>query len=156
MNTHPQPQPDSLGHSTQWIQACLPDPKVKDFHTQFGVFCEEVTEVIKEVSPRDDVTHDLLRAAQEAMSKLGDHLKASNCVIYIDTPNRKNFLKEMCDVAVTLTTTAHTQKMNIEGGMHAVNNANFSKFDHGKPLFDANGKVVKGPNYKKADLSLFV
>jgi len=34
-----------------------------------------------------------------------------------------------------------------------VNHSNWSKFDtDGKPLYDKNGKVLKGPNYAPPDL----
>lgn len=149
-------QLDSLGQSTQWIQTCLPEPTSKDFHTQLGVFCEEVSEMLCEVSVYNSLSNELIYNAVEAMQSLSNHLKANNLQVYIEPDNRKAFLSEMCDVAVTLTTTAHTQQLQITDAMHAINEANFSKFENGVPLFNSNGKVIKGRDYKKADLSLFV
>jgi hypothetical protein len=89
--------------------------------------------MIKEVSSIwGDVTHDLW-AAQEAASKTMTSPKPATASSTLDNHfNRKTSQGNAMAVILT-TTTAHTQKMNIEGGMHAVNNANFSKFDQCKP-----------------------
>jgi len=44
-------------------------------------------------------------------------------------------------------------ELNILDGLTEVNRSNWSKFVDGKPLFDENGKIKKGPGYSKPDLS---
>jgi hypothetical protein len=47
--------------------------------------------------------------------------------------------------------------MDPVGGLEAVNISNYSKFgDDGEPIFDANRKVIKGPNYVAVDLEPYV
>ena len=45
--------------------------------------------------------------------------------------------------------------MDIVGALDEVNRSNFSKFVNGKPVFDENGKIKKGANYKEPDLKRF-
>lgn len=154
-STTETPYVDPLNETQIWIQKCLPSPKDKDFHTQFGVFCEEVNETLSELSC-DTETFILVANAEKAMHQLAVHLKGHSGRIFIHEANRQDFLDGLCDVVVTAVTSSHTQGLNIVDAMCEVNRANFSKFVDGKPIFDANGKVAKGPNYIKADLSASV
>ena len=151
--THPYIDP--LLDTLSWIKKCKPAPTTADFHTQFGVFCEEVGETLKEVSATNQTTTLLIIEAKEAMERLGTHLKGNDHVITVPQENRKDFLDGLCDVIVTSVTSAYTQTMDIVGAANEVNRANFSKFVDGNPIFDANGKVAKGPDYEKADLTPF-
>lgn len=45
---------------------------------------------------------------------------------------------------------------DIVGALQEVNRSNWSKFENGEPIFDENGKIKKGPNYRPPDLSKFV
>lgn len=147
---------DTLGGATLWIKTCLPEPSDKDFHTQLGVFSEEVGETLLEVAALDKETGDLLLKAINAMSQLGNHLKKSQGKIFVGPYSRQAFLDGLCDVGVTISTTAYTQQLDLVGAMHEVNRANFSKFVNGVPIFNENHKVAKGPDYIKPDLSSFV
>ena len=151
--THPYIDP--LLDTLSWIKKCKPAPTTADFHTQFGVFCEEVGETLKEVSATNQTTALLIIEAKEAMERLGTHLKGNDHAIAVLQENRKDFLDGLCDVIVTSVTSAYTQTMDIVGAANEVNRANFSKFVDGNPIFDANGKVAKGPDYEKADLTPF-
>jgi len=151
-----QAQKDNLQATTDWIQTCIPEPSNKDFHTQLGVFCEEVGEVLSEVACLDQDTVKLMTVACIAMETLGKHLKKSDDVIVVKEEDRELFLKELCDVVVTVATTAYSQKMFLVPAMQEVNRANYSKFVDKKPIFDENRKIVKGLHYKKADISFFV
>ena len=152
-DTNPGQFTDPLIETNVWIQKCLPTPQDKDFHTQFGVFCEEVAETLQELSVTNTETLLLLDSAKKAMHQLAKHLKGESGRIFVQESNRQLFLDGLCDVVVTSVTSAYTQGLNIVDAMCEVNRANFSKFVDGKPIFDANGKVAKGPNYVKADLS---
>ena len=151
--TPENPYVDPLNETKIWIEKCLPNPKDKDFHTQFGVFCEEVYETLTELSVIDTGTLILVANAEKAMRQLAQHLKGESGRIFVQESNRQDFLDGLCDVVVTAVTSSHTQGLSIVDAMCEVNRANFSKFVDGKPIFDANGKVAKGPNYIKADLS---
>lgn len=156
MSDPQHPYVDPLLDTKSWIQKCLPNPTSASFHTQFGVFCEEVGETLKEVSANNRITALMIQEAQESMERLGTHLKGNDHAILVRPEHRKDFLDGLCDVIVTSVTSAHTQNMDIVGAAAEVNRANFSKFVEGEPIFDVNNKVAKGPDYRKADLTPFV
>ena len=155
-STPENPYVDPLNETKIWIEKCLPNPMDKDFHTQFGVFCEEVHETLTELSVTDTETLILVANAEKAMHQLAVHLKGHSGRIIVHEASRQDFLDGLCDVVVTAVTSSHAQGLNIVDAMCEVNRANFSKFVDGNPIFDANGKVAKGPNYVKADLSASV
>ena len=76
-DTNPGQFTDPLIETNVWIQKCLPNPQDKDFHTQFGVFCEEVTETLQELSVTNTETLLLLDSAKKAMHQLAQHLRAN-------------------------------------------------------------------------------
>ncbi|MNL46424.1 hypothetical protein D3C87_1691330 [compost metagenome] len=66
-------------------------------------------------------------------------------------------LDSICDQIVTGTGVAHTLDYDIVGAMTEVNRSNFSKFDDaGLPIYNEQGKVMKGPNYSPAELSAYL
>ena len=51
----------------------------------------------------------------------------------------------------------HAFGINLDKCFDEVQNSNMSKLDeNGKPIYNEHGKVMKGPNYFKPDLSKFV
>ena len=51
----------------------------------------------------------------------------------------------------------HAFGVNLDKCFEEVQNSNMSKLDeNGKPIYNEHGKVMKGPNYFKPDLSKFV
>ena len=51
----------------------------------------------------------------------------------------------------------HAFGINLDKCFDEVQNSNMSKLDeNGKPIYNESGKVMKGPNYFKPDLSKFV
>ena len=51
----------------------------------------------------------------------------------------------------------HAFGINLDRCFEEVQNSNMSKLDeNGKPIYDESGKVMKGPNYFKPDLTKFV
>ena len=51
----------------------------------------------------------------------------------------------------------HALGINLDKCFEEVQNSNMSKLDeNGKPIYNEHGKVMKGPNYFKPDLSKFV
>ena len=72
--------------------------------------------------------------------------------------------KDLLEVADALTDilyvtygAGHAFGINLDKCFEEVQNSNMSKLDeNGKPIYNENGKVMKGPNYFKPDLSKFV
>ena len=51
----------------------------------------------------------------------------------------------------------HAFGINLDSCFQEVQNSNMSKLgENGKPIFNDQGKVMKGPNYFKPDLSKFI
>ena len=72
--------------------------------------------------------------------------------------------KDLLEVADALTDilyvtygAGHAFGINLDKCFQEVQNSNMSKLDeNGKPIYNEHGKVMKGPNYFKPDLSKFV
>ena len=72
--------------------------------------------------------------------------------------------KDLLEVADALTDilyvtygAGHAFGINLDKCFEEVQNSNMSKLDeNGKPIYNVSGKVMKGPNYFKPDLSKFV
>ena len=72
--------------------------------------------------------------------------------------------KDLVEVADALTDilyvtygAGHAFGINLDQCFEEVQNSNMSKLDNnGKPIYNEKGKVMKGPNYFKPDLSKFI
>lgn len=140
-----------------WFKRARPQESLttKHFHVQLGVHFEEVSEMLEQLNGLDDETRTMIIKAFDATKALADHLKKNDGVI--EPNNMKLILDSVCDQIVTATGVGYMLGSDVVGAMREVNRANWSKFDNeGQPLFDENGKVLKGPNYKVADLTPFV
>lgn len=122
-----------------------------------GVHFEEVLEMVEEISPLNTKVRLKLQATKDALRDLSDYLKTTTEAVMLHPADRVAFVDAVCDQIVTATGCAVVQKMDPVGGLTEVNRSNFSKFNHlGNPIYNANGKIAKGPNYIPADLTDFV
>jgi predicted HAD superfamily Cof-like phosphohydrolase len=149
------PMPDILHNTLEWFQEARPEPSGKDFTTQLGVHIEEFGEMLEELTAQSAEGSDLLVQTLSSVQRLANFIKTNDNSVVVTTDCRVDFLDSLCDQIVTATGVAHCQSMDILGGMEEVNSSNFSKFVDGKPYFDSNKKVIKGPDYVKADLTNF-
>lgn len=150
------PSTDTLFNTLHWFDIARPEPTRKDFNVQLGVHCEEVGEMLDELSPQDSLTSELIIEARNAIKALAHRLKTIPNAVVVKEENRKAFLDAMVDQIVTGTGSTHHLGMQIVGALAEVNSSNYSKFIDGKAIFDENGKIAKGPNYIKANLEPFV
>lgn len=148
----------SLGlHGTfGWFQLARPEPTSKQFHTQLGVHFEEVGEMIDTISPDAPSASALLHDANMAIKALAKYLKASDRVVTIERVARIDFLDALCDQIVTATGIGQHCGFDILNALNEVNASNWSKFVDGLPIVDANQKIMKGPDYFKADLAPYI
>lgn len=150
-----EPTPHSPLHATlTWFQIARPHPDDRHLHTQLGVHFEEVAEMLEQLKGCDEDIEEQISTAYEAMRGLSLALKGSKALV--EVKDRTEMLDSLCDQIVTGVGVAHMLDLGIIGAMEAVNHSNFSKFVDGLPLFDENGKVKKGPNYVKVDLTAFI
>jgi len=71
----------------------------------------------------------------------------------IDATSVENLLKEYSDLIYVVVGACVTFGWDIDEAFRRVHESNMSKLVDGKPLLRDDGKVMKGPNYKPADLS---
>jgi len=70
---------------------------------------------------------------------------------------RVELVKELSDLVFVCYQFAAAFSIDLDEAMFRVFESNMSKLDeHGKPIYREDGKVLKGPNYKKPDLSVCV
>ena len=82
----------------------------------------------------------------------------------LDELNEAMKNKDLLEVADALTDilyvtygAGHAFGIDLDKCFNEVQNSNMSKLDiNGKPIFNSDGKVMKGPNYFKPDLKKFV
>ena len=77
-----------------------------------------------------------------------------------DAMNKKDLLEiadALTDILYVTYGAGHAFGIDLDKCFDEVQNSNMSKLDvNGKPIYNDAGKVIKGPNYFKPDLSKFV
>ena len=69
----------------------------------------------------------------------------------------KEVADALTDILYVTYGAGHAFGINLDKCFDEVQNSNMSKLDEsGKPIYNESGKVMKGPNYFKPDLSKFV
>ena len=78
----------------------------------------------------------------------------------IDAINKKDLVEvadALTDILYVTYGAGHAFGINLDECFEEVQNSNMSKLDNnGKPIYNDKGKVMKGPNYFKPDLSKFI
>lgn len=65
---------------------------------------------------------------------------------------RAELAKELADVVYVAAGTAMTYGVDLDWAIRLVHESNMTKLHNGKPLYRADGKVLKGPSYRGPDL----
>jgi hypothetical protein len=136
-----------LASIERWHQRARPERKPNHLGIQIGCHAEEFVEMLQALEPTEAVlkaidTVDLLAG----LWKSGTH--------YPVIKDRRELLDSLADQIVTAVGVGHCAEMNVPEACDAVDWSNWSKFDaQGNPLFDANGKILKGPRYGAPDLT---
>ena len=75
----------------------------------------------------------------------------------IDKKDIKEVADALTDILYVTYGAGHAFGINLDRCFEEVQNSNMSKLDgNGKPIYNDAGKVMKGPNYFKPDLSKFI
>ena len=75
----------------------------------------------------------------------------------IKSKNLKEIADSLTDILYVTYGAGHAFGIDLDKCFEEVQNSNMSKLDeNGKPIYNESGKVMKGPNYFKPDLSKFV
>jgi len=116
---------------------------VKKFMKTFG---QEIKE--KASFPDDRITSLRYELIKEEL----DELKEA-----IDSKDIKEVADALTDILYVTYGAGHAFGINLDKCFEEVQNSNMSKLDlNGKPIYNDKGKVMKGPNYFKPNLSKFV
>ena len=129
-----------------WHRRARPAPTKENFAVQLGCHFEEIDEMLDTLKFEGGYTN-----LRYELKLLASRLKTGEEVVTIT--DRKEFLDSICDQTVTAVGAGHCAGMRTAEGIAEVNRSNWSKFDeNGQPIFDANGKITKGPGYAPPDL----
>ena len=116
---------------------------VKKFMQTFG---QEVR--TKASFPNEKIIHLRLNLIEEELSELREA---------IDKKDIKEVADALTDILYVTYGAGTAFGINLDKCFKEVQRANMSKLGKdGKPIFNENGKVMKGPNYKKPNLKQFV
>tara|TARA_A100001388_G_C28631834_1_gene432616 strand:+ start:158 stop:529 length:372 start_codon:yes stop_codon:yes gene_type:complete len=75
----------------------------------------------------------------------------------INTNDLLEVADALTDILYVTYGAGHAFGINLDKCFEEVQNSNMSKLDeNGKPIFNNNGKVMKGPKYFKPDLNKFI
>lgn len=141
----------TLQNTKEWFEAAVPAADDRARAVQLGCHLEEVVEMLESVEVSDSLLqYNILRH----LSQLSGGLKGGSISINGMLP--LGYLDALADQIVTAVGCAHMEGMDIVGALGEVNRSNWSKFVDGKPVFDENGKIRKGPGYSAPELGRFV
>jgi predicted HAD superfamily Cof-like phosphohydrolase len=139
-----------------WHQRARPNPTDANFNVQLGCHLEEVAEMIESMrflfksGSGVEMPGKTLMLYQQ-LSDFADALKAGRVTAHI--ADTDGLLDAMADQIVTAVGVGHCANTNIVKAVAVVNSSNWSKFDKdGQPIFDQNGKILKGPDYTPPNL----
>lgn len=127
-----------------WHTAIRSVPTDKDFSVQLGCHIEEFVEMLNTLE-----VGVLNASVMHLCWRLNDLATQFKQGFPVKPANRIEFLDSLADQIVTAVGAGHCARMDIAEAVYRVNESNWSKFDDdGLPNRDANGKIIKGPNYR--------
>ena len=116
---------------------------VKKFMVTFG---QEVKN--KAGFPNEKITKLRYDLIKEELEELGQAIKDRDI---------KEVADALTDILYVTYGAGHAFGIDLDKCFEEVQSSNMSKLDaNGKPIYNENGKVMKGPNYFKPDLSKFI
>ena len=117
--------------------------KVKTFMKTFG---QEVKE--KSSFSSDKINELRFNLIKEELEELR---------IAVDTKNLVEVADALTDILYVTYGAGHAFGINLDKCFNEVQQSNMSKLDdHGNPIYNDSGKVMKGPKYFKPELSKFI
>ena len=117
--------------------------RVKKFMETFG---QEIKE--KASFPDGKITSLRYELIREELGELKEAM---------DKKDIKEVADALTDILYVTYGAGHAFGIDLDKRFNEVQNSNMSKLDeNGKPIYNEYGKVMKGPNYFKPDLSKFI
>ena len=118
--------------------------------SQVGVFMKTLGQEVKDKPSfsTDKINKLRLDLIKEELSELTEAMNNKDLLEVADA---------LTDILYVTYGAGHAFGINLDKCFDEVQNSNMSKLDeNGKPIFNESGKVMKGPNYFKPNLSKFV
>ena len=115
-----------------------------------GIFMKTFGQEVKEKSSlsSDKINRLRLNLIEEELSELKSAMKNNDLLEVADA---------LTDILYVTYGAGHAFGINLDKCFEEVQNSNMSKLDAaGEPIYNDVGKVMKGPNYFKPDLSKFI
>ena len=115
-----------------------------------GLFMKKFNQEVKTSSGLSSEKINSLRISlsSEELDELKKAISDNNIVEIADA---------LTDILYVTYGAGHAFAINLDKCFNEVQESNMSKLDQdGKPIFNEHGKVMKGPNYFKPDLSKFL
>jgi predicted HAD superfamily Cof-like phosphohydrolase len=117
--------------------------KVKKFMNTYGQEVKSMADF-----PNENIVKLRLNLIKEELEELQEAIKQKDLLEVADA---------LTDILYVTYGAGHAFGINLDKCFDEVQNSNMSKLGQdGKPIYDENGKVMKGPNYFKPDLKQFL
>lgn len=131
-----------------WFKIAKREVNAKDISTQIGCLLEEMIEMLNAMGYTKT---DIKRLEIELKSKTPE--EALHLINH--QFNHTGVLDALVDQIVVLIGMGYLLGYNVKGALIEVMDSNFSKFENGRVLLDANRKIIKGKNYRPPRLESF-
>jgi predicted HAD superfamily Cof-like phosphohydrolase len=118
--------------------------------SKVGIFMKTFGQEVKNkpAFSTDKINKLRLDLIKEELSELTDAMRNKDLLEVADA---------LTDILYVTYGAGHAFGIDLDKCFDEVQNSNMSKLDeNGKPIYNENGKVMKGPNYFKPDLSKFI
>ena len=118
--------------------------------SKVGIFMKTFGQEVKDKPSfsTDKINRLRLDLIKEELNELSEAMKNKDLLEVADA---------LTDILYVTYGAGHAFGINLDKCFEEVQNSNMSKLDkNGKPIYNENGKVMKGPNYFKPDLSKFI
>ena len=118
--------------------------------SKVGIFMKTFGQEVKDKPSfsSDKVNKLRIDLIKEELEELKDAMKNKDLLEVADA---------LTDILYVAYGAGHAFGIDLDKCFEEVQNSNMSKLDeNGKPIYNESGKVMKGPNYFKPDLSKFV
>ena len=115
-----------------------------------GTFMKTFGQEVKEKSSlgSDKINKLRLDLIEEELGELKEAMKNNDLLEVADA---------LTDILYVTYGAGHAFGINLDKCFEEVQNSNMSKLDNdGNPIYNENGKVMKGPNYFRPDLNKFI
>lgn len=140
-----------------WFKAAKPKPTLKDTMVQIGCHFEEIAEMAVSINNDNNTLHEKVNAAAVAYKNLGQHKIFDKWAHQLySNIDKLELLDALCDQIVTALGVGYMMGFDMVEALREVNASNYSKFENGKPVFNEQGKIAKGKDYFKPNLTPYL